>query len=145
MPQSNETKIRVLFVCVHNSGRSQMAEAFLKARGGDRFIVESAGLEPGSMNPRVVEAMAEIGFDLSKNTADSVFDFYKQGRLYDYVITVCHDSEGKCPIFPGIVKRQNWPFEDPAKVEGDREEKMEKIGKIRDAIDARIKSWISEM
>jgi len=143
MQQNDRKKIRVLFVCVHNSGRSQMAETFLNAYGGGRFVVESAGLEPGSMNPRVVEAMGEIGFDLSKNTADSVFDFYKQGRLYDYVITVCHDSEGKCPIFPGIQKRLNWPFEDPSKAEGDRETMLKKVRKIRDEIEDRVKSWVS--
>lgn len=132
-------------LCVHNSGRSQIAETFLKACGGDEFFVESAGLEPGQMNPLVVEVMMEKGFDLSKNTSDSVFDFFQEGRLYDYVITVCHGSEGKCPIFPGIQKRLNWPFEDPSKIEGTRQEKLEKAGKIRDQIEERVKAWVAEI
>ena len=95
-------KKKVLFVCVHNSARSQMAEAFLKKYGGDRFEVESAGLEPGTLNPVVVEAMKEVGIDISQNKAKSVFDFYRQGKQYDYVVTVCNESEaGKCPVFPG--------------------------------------------
>ena len=84
-------KKKVLFVCIHNSARSQMAEAFLKQMAGDRLEVESAGLEPGKLNPIVVEAMKEVGIDISQNKTKSVFDFYKQGKKYDYVITVCDE------------------------------------------------------
>lgn len=95
-------KKRVLFVCVHNSARSQMAEAFLKKYRGEHFEVESAGLEPGKLNPIVVEAMKEVGIDISQNKTKSVFDFYKQGKQYDYVVTVCDESQsGACPVFPG--------------------------------------------
>ncbi|HDQ26665.1 MAG TPA: arsenate reductase ArsC, partial [bacterium] len=82
-------KIRVLFVCIHNSARSQMAEAYLNALGGGRFEAESAGIEPGTLNPVVVEAMKADGIDISQNKTKAVFDFYKEGRLYNYVITVC--------------------------------------------------------
>src|SRR3989338_9622164 len=95
-------KKKVLFVCVHNSARSQIAEAFLKQMAGDKFEAESAGLEPGNLNPVVVEVMKEVGIDISQNKTKSVFDFYKQGRQYDYVVTVCDESQsGACPMFPG--------------------------------------------
>ncbi|MGD8294416.1 MAG: arsenate reductase ArsC, partial [Desulfobacterales bacterium] len=107
-------KFRVLFICGHNSGRSQMAEAFLNDIAGDQMDVESAGLDPKPVNPLVIDVMQEIGFDLSKARSDSVFEFFKEGRLYDYVITVCDETAaGKCPVFPGITKRFHWPFRDP--------------------------------
>src|SRR3990167_1894983 len=95
-------KKRVLFICVHNSARSQMAEAFLNQMAGDRFEVESAGLEPGKLNPLAIEVMKEAGIDISQNKTKSVFDFYGAGKKYDYVITVCDESQsGQCPVFPG--------------------------------------------
>jgi arsenate reductase len=139
-------KIKVLFICIHNSGRSQMAETFLKAMGGERFEVESAGLEPKPVNPDVIEVMKEIGYDLSDNTSDSVMQFFKEGRLYDYVITVCDESvENKCPVFPGIVRRFHWPFPDPQKVTGTKDEKLQKIRLIRDDIKRHIKSWVKDI
>ena len=139
-------KIRVLFICIHNSGRSQMAETFLKAMDGDRFEVESAGLEPRPVNPYVIEAMKEMGYDLSKNTSDSVMQFFKEGRLYDFVITVCDESvESACPIFPGIAKRLHWPFPDPQKVKGTTSEKLEGIRSIRDNIRRHIASWVQNI
>jgi protein-tyrosine-phosphatase len=93
---------RVLFICVHNSGRSQMCEAFLKHYAGDRFDAQSAGLEPGRLNRLVAEVMAEIGIDISQNKTKSVFDIWKSGELVQYVIAVCDaESAEKCPIFPG--------------------------------------------
>jgi len=128
--------VRVLFICTRNSGRSQMAEAFLRKFAGDSFEVESAGLEPAeAVNPLVVEAMAEVGLDLSHKKPQSVFELFKAGRLYDYVITVCDsESEGKCPIFPGVTHRWHWPFPDPATVEGTHEEKLAQVRVIRDFI-----------
>ncbi len=140
-------KKRVLFVCVHNSARSQMAEAFLKQMAGDRFDVESAGLEPGKLNPMVVEVMKEDGIDISLNKTKSVFDFYKQGKRYDYVITVCDESEaGKCPVFPGttLTQRMHWGFDDPSSFKGSAEEKLEKTRKVRDNIRRRITEWLDE-
>jgi len=138
-------KQRVLFVCVHNSARSQMAEAFLKQMAGDRFEVESAGLEPGKLNPVAVEVMKEAGIDISRNKTKSVFDLYKQGRSYDYVITVCDESQsGKCPIFPGKGKRLHWGFEDPSGFQGAEEETLERTRGVRDKIKFRIIEWLQE-
>ncbi len=139
-------KIRVLFICIHNSGRSQIAETFLMAIGGERFEVESAGLDPKPINPYVIKVMKEIGYDLSLNTSDSVMWFFKEGRLYDYVITVCDKSiEQQCPIFPGIARRLYWPFPDPQKVAGTEGEKLENIRSIRDQIREHIESWVRDL
>ena len=94
------SKTRGLFVCIHNSARSQMAEAFLNNLAGDRFEAESAGLEPGILNPFVVKAMREADIDISGHKTKDVFEFFKQGKRFDYVITVCDEgSAGKCPFF----------------------------------------------
>ncbi|RQD69896.1 MAG: arsenate reductase ArsC [Tindallia sp. MSAO_Bac2] len=138
-------KKKVLFVCVHNSARSQMAEAFLTELGGDHYIAESAGLTPGKLNPLVVEAMQEIGIDISQNDTNSVFDFYKEGRLYTHVITVCDvASSEKCPIFPGKVERLNWSFQDPSSAEGSHAEKMDQVRSIRDQIKRRVQEFIQD-
>jgi arsenate reductase len=136
---------RVLFVCIHNSARSQMAEAFLNSLAGDRFEAESAGLEPGSLNPLAVEAMKEIGIDITGNKTKSVFDFIRQGKLFHYVITVCDEtSGGRCPIFPGYASRLHWNFPDPSALEGTYEKKLEKTREIRDQIMAKTEAWIKE-
>jgi arsenate reductase len=128
-------KIRVLVICEHNSARSQMVAAYLKRFAGDRLEVESAGFEPAEkVNPLVVEAMLEEGIDLSANRPKSVFELFKQGRLYDHVITVCGEGEEKCPIFPGITKRWHMPFTDPSSVTGTYEERIEQVRRIRDEI-----------
>ncbi len=112
-------KEKVLFLCVHNTARSQMAEAFLNHLAGDRFIAESAGLTPGTLNPLIVEVMKESGYDISSNKVKSAFDFFKAGKLFNYVISVCDDATAEqCPIFPGVVKRLYWPFEDPSELAG---------------------------
>jgi arsenate reductase len=140
------TKPRVLFVCVHNSARSQMCEAFLNRYAGERFDVESAGLEPGRLNPLVVEAMAEIGIDISKNKAESVFNLWQSGEIFQYVIAVCDkEAAEKCPIFPGITTRLHWPFPDPAKVTGTPEQKLEKVRRIRDEIGDKIQDWLASL
>ncbi|MBN1970178.1 MAG: arsenate reductase ArsC [Candidatus Delongbacteria bacterium] len=136
-------KLRVLFVCIHNSARSQMGEAFLNEIAGDRFHAESAGLEAGKLNPRVVKAMAEIGYDLSQNKTNSVFDYLKEERKYDYVITVCDGASGeRCPIFPGKSKRIHMEFRDPSSLTGSDEEKMIEIRKIRDEIKDFVTEWV---
>jgi len=137
---------KVLFICVHNSARSQMAEAFLKKHGGDDFLAESAGLEPGKLNPVVVEAMKEIGIDISRNETKSVFDFFKQGRKYNYVVTVCDESSAeKCPIFPGVKETLHWSFKDPSALTGSHEEKLAGTREIRNEIEKRIRQWLAEM
>ncbi len=136
-------KKRVLFICVHNSARSQMAEAYLNHLAGDMFIAESAGLEPGILNPYVVKVMKEEGIDISKNKTKSVFDFYKLGKLFDYVITVCdRQAEEQCPVFPGITKRLHWEFSDPSKFTGNEEEILDKVRKVRDEIKNTIVEFI---
>jgi arsenate reductase (thioredoxin) len=137
---------KVLFICVHNSGRSQMSEAFLKHYAGDRFDPQSAGLEPGKLNPLVVEAMAEIGVDISQNKTKSVFDLWKSGELFQYVIAVCDgESAEKCPIFPGPTTRLHWSFHDPSKVTGTYEQKLQKVRQIRDEIASRIQDWLASL
>jgi arsenate reductase len=139
-------KIKVLFVCVHNSARSQMAEAFLKKHGGERFEVESAGLQPGTLNPLVVEAMREAGIDISQNLTKSVFDFFKQGKRYHYVVTVCDESQsGKCPVFPGGLQRIHWSFADPSSFQGTHEEKLVRTRQVRDQIESKIQEWLRTM
>src|SRR5208337_4847632 len=126
-------KIKILFVCEHNSARSQMAEAFMNKYAGYKYDAQSAGLEPGILNPYAVEVMAEIGIDISKNDTKSVFDVYKNGNLFSYVITVCDEATaGKCPVFPGTVTREHWSLPDPSKFNGTPEEKLEMTRKIRD-------------
>ena len=139
-------KIRVLFVCTHNSARSQMAETFLNALGGGRFEAESAGLEPREINPLVIETMKELGFDLSGKKPNRVLDFFKQGRLYHHVVFVCDKStEEQCPVFPGLGKRHSWPFPDPSKLQGTQEQKLEQIRTIRDEIKTKIQRWIEQL
>lgn len=139
-------KIRVLFICGHNSGRSQMAEAFLRDLAGDKIHVESAGLDPRPINPLVVEVMQEIGHDLTLAKSDSVFDFFKEGRLYDYVVTVCDQTAaGQCPVFPGITKRLHWPFTDPEALTGSHEEKLTALRVIRDQIREKISGWLKTL
>lgn len=136
-------KKKVLFVCVHNSARSQMAEEYLRQMAGDVYETESAGLEPGTINPFVVEVLKEDGIDISGKQTQSVFELYKAGKLYEFVITVCsREAEEKCPIFPRVAKKFNWPFEDPSKVEGSHEEKLEKVRGIRDQIKEKVREFI---
>ena len=139
------TKQSVLFVCIHNSARSQMAEAYLNKFGGDRFIAESSGLEPGTLNPIVVEVMKEDGIDISGNKTKSVFDFFKQGKMFAYVVTVCDEAAAeRCPIFPGVSKKIHWSFKDPSSLEGPHEQKLAGTRIIRDQIKNRIIEWLKE-
>ena len=139
------TKRRVLFVCIHNSARSQMAEAFLNRLGEGRFEAESAGIEPGSLNPLVVEAMRKAGYDLARNRTKDVFEFLRQGKRFHYVVTVCDEANAeRCPVFPGVAERLHWGFEDPSALRGTTEEKMARIREIRDAIRARVVRFAAE-
>ena len=139
-------KQKVLFICVHNSARSQMAGAFLNNICGGHFEAHSAGLEPGKLNPLAVEAMREIGIDISHKQTQSVFDVFKSGELFAYVITVCDESNAqRCPIFSGVTRRLHWSFPDPSVLSGTREERLAGTRKIRDQIRARIEMWCDEM
>ena len=139
-------KPRVLFVCIHNSARSQMAEAFLNRLAGDRFHAESAGMEPGVLNPLAVEVMKEEGIDISGNRTKSVFEKYRRGELYAYVVTVCDEASAEaCPIFPGLrTHTLHWSFEDPAWFTGSFVEKLEKTRRVRDAIKRRVLQFMEE-
>jgi arsenate reductase (thioredoxin) len=139
-------KKRVLFVCIHNSARSQMAEAFLNQVCGGEFEAHSAGLEPGKLNPVVVEAMQEIGIDISGNQTKAVFDLFKSGKLFAYIITVCDEASAeRCPIFPGVTKRLHWSFPDPSAIQGTHDERLAGTRKIRDTIKAKIEAWCEEV
>lgn len=137
-------KVMVLFVCIHNSARSQMAEAFLNHLAGDRYKAESAGLEPGVLSPLAVEAMREVGIDISGNPTKSVFDFYKENRLYKYVIAVCDEAAQTCPIFPGFATTLHWSFEDPSAFTGTYEEKLKRTRQLRDDIRTRVEEFVEE-
>lgn len=139
-------KLKVLFVCSQNAGRSQMAEAFLRRFAGDAFEVESAGLNPApEVHPLVRQVMAEEGIDLSDKKPRSVFDLFRQGRLYDYVIAVCDTATAEsCPVFPGLTQRWRWPFPDPAAVSGTPEEQLAKVRAIRDMIREKVERPFDE-
>ncbi|SNR98236.1 protein tyrosine phosphatase [Humidesulfovibrio mexicanus] len=139
-------KLKVLFVCSRNAGRSQMAEAFLRRFAGDAFEVESAGLDPApEVLPLVRQVMAEEGLDLSGKKPQSVFDLFRQGRLYDYVIAVCDTATAEsCPVFPGVTQRWRWPFPDPEAVAGTPEERLAKVRAIRDMVREKVERPFSE-
>jgi arsenate reductase len=139
-------KQRVLFICIHNSARSQMAEAWMNRICSDQFEAQSAGLEPGTLNPLVVEAMSEVGIDISHKRTQRVFDIWKSGPVFAYVVTVCDESGAeKCPIFPGPTRRLHWSFPDPSALTGTNEQKLAAVRKIRDDIRARIETWCDEI
>lgn len=136
-------KQKVLFLCVHNSARSQMAEAFLKQYAPEKFDVMSAGLEPGRLNPVVIEIMKEKGIDISSNKTKSVFDLYRDNFTFDYVITVCQsEAAERCPVFPGKSVKIHWPFSDPSLFTGERADILEKTRKVRDEIESAVKEFI---
>ena len=136
------TKKKILFVCIHNSARSQMAEAFVNKLCGDRWEAQSAGLEPGKLNPLVIEVMQQAGIDISGNATKSVADILQSGQQFDTVVTVCDEASAeRCPTFPGGGQRLHWGFPDPSQFSGTWEEKLEQTRTVRDAIRAQIKGW----
>ena len=136
---------KVLFVCVHNSARSQMAEAFLNKYGHVWFEAESAGIEPVRLNPIVVEAMEEAGIDISQNPTRGVFDLFRMGKTYDAVITVCDGASAeRCPVFPGTARRIAWSFGDPSTFTGTHEQILEQTRRVRDEIKEKILQFIKE-
>jgi arsenate reductase len=138
------TTTRVLFLCTGNSARSQMAEAFLRKYGDDKYEVHSAGLEPKKLHPLTIEVMNEIGMDVSGQRSKGV-DEYLGKVLFQYLITVCDDADKNCPTtWPGISNRMHWSFEDPAAFEGPDEGKLAKFRQVRDQIEKRVKDWLAE-
>jgi len=139
-------KIKVLFLCVHNSARSQMAEAYVNKLGEGLFQAESAGFEPGILNPIVVDVMKEDGMDISNNQINSVYEFFEEKRFYGYVITVCDAAHNqKCPTFPGVPKRIHWDIADPSSFTGSYEDKLEKTRTVRDEIKKRVQEFIKDV
>ena len=138
-------KQKVLFICAHNSARSQMAAALLNETCGEFFEAHSAGLEPGTINPLVVESLLELGIDISKNTTQRVFDVWTSGQIFQFVVTVCSEAEAEaCPNFAGVTPRLHWPFDDPSKLIGTHEQRLTATRRIRDQIRAKIDSFCEE-
>ncbi len=135
-------KTKVLFLCTGNSARSQMAEAFLREYGSDRFEAYSAGLEPKGINPLTIQVMKEIGIDISSQRSKGVKEYLARAN-FQYLITLCDDAEKNCPtVWPGVNQRLHWSFEDPSAYQGTDAEKLVKFREIRDLIKARITDWI---
>lgn len=143
------SKPRVLAICIHNSARSQMTEEYLRqacGSGGVEVDVESAGIEPGSLNPVVVELLKEDEIDISGKETRSVFDLHQAGKSFDYVIAVCDpEAAERCPIFPAEKKRLHWPFPDPSKAEGSMEERLAYVRPIRDQIKAKVEEFCRDL
>ena len=134
-------KERVLILCTGNSARSQMAEGLLRKMAGDRFDVESAGVAPSAVRSEAIEAMSEVGIDISGHRAKSVDEFTDQ--QFDYIITVCDNARESCPVFPGNAERIHWSFDDPAAVQGDDQTRLAAFRRVRDEIRHRLDRFSS--
>jgi arsenate reductase (thioredoxin) len=134
------SKQRVLILCTGNSARSQMAEGLLRDMAGEEFEVASAGVNPSRVRPEAIEAMREIGIDISDHRSKSVDEF--TGQEIDYVITVCDNAKEQCPVFPGRTKRIHWSFEDPAAAQGDEAERRAIFSRVRDEIRSRLEEFL---
>lgn len=134
-------KIRVLFICTHNSARSQMAEGFLRHLAGDRFDVYSAGTEATSIRPEAIFVMNEIGIDISGQKSKTLHRYLPE--RWDYVITVCDDANESCPLFPGTSERSHWSFPDPAQATGSEEARVSAFRDVRDQVAGRVRTFAS--
>ena len=134
--------MRVLFVCTHNSARSQMAEALLREMGGDAVDSQSAGTHPGTVHPLAIRAMAEIGIDISGARTKSTDSLLNE--RFDYVITLCDDANESCPIFPNAAHRLHWSFPNPSEATGSEEERLAVFRSIREGIRERLASLLQE-
>jgi len=136
------TKTRFLFLCTHNSARSQMAEGLLRHMSGDRFEVMSAGTEATHVRPLAIRAMGEVGVDISAQESETLGRYLREP--FDYVITVCDDANEACPFFPGAANRLHWSFEDPSKAEGSEEERLAVFRSVRDQIRDRMQAELMD-
>ena len=134
-------KPRVVFLCTHNSARSQMAEGFLRAKAGHRFEAQSAGTEKTSVNPLAIRVMAERGIDIGGHTSKIFTDLMQ--APWDYLITVCDDANEQCPFIPGTRTRLHWSFEDPSRAGGSEDERLAVFRRVRDQIEARLTEWLA--
>jgi arsenate reductase len=140
-----EKKRNVLFLCMRNSSRSQMAEAFLRKHAGDQFDVYSAGLDPTEIHPMTRQVMKEVGLEPEGQSAKGVRTYLGK-LLVNYLIVVCETANSRCPrTWPGIHERLYWPFEDPETAQGNEQERLEEFRQVRDQIEQRIKSWLMEL
>ena len=135
---SNKQKVMIL--CTGNSARSQMAEGLLRSMAGERFEIASAGVSPSNVRPEAIEAMRELGVDISNHRSKSVDEFL--GQEFDYVITVCDNANEQCPVFPGNTKRIHWSFDDPAAANGDEEQRLVVFRRVRDEIRQRLQLFL---
>lgn len=140
---NTKTKSKVLFLCSHNSIRSQMAEAFLRHFGRDRYEVYSAGIEKSRINPLTIKVMEELNYNLSEQYSKEISSYENQVD-FDILITVCSEADKKCPTIPGLKTKLHWSFEDPGKFQGSEEEKLEKFQEVRDQILKKIQEWLKE-
>jgi len=134
-------RTRVLFICTHNSARSQMAEGLLRARGGDRFAAFSAGTEATEVRPLAIRAMDEIGIDIRGQESKTLHRYLAEP--FDLVVTVCDDARESCPVFPGTRRTDHWSFEDPSRATGTDEQLLAVFRRVRDAIAARVDALIA--
>jgi arsenate reductase len=134
-------KRRVLFLCVHNSARSQMAEGLLRARAGDRFEAHSAGNSATAVRPLAISAMADLGIDISGQRSKGVSEY--EGQRFDYAITVCDDAKEACPYFPGAAKQLHWRFDDPSAAQGTAEQQLDVYRRVRNEISAAIEEFVA--
>ena len=137
------SKTRVLFICTGNSARSQMAEAFLRTYGGDRYEPFSAGLEPRAVNPLTVRVMQERGIDITSQRSKGLAEYLGR-QHFGVLVTVCDRAEQECPIFPGVATRLHWSFADPAAAQGNEEQRLVRFREVRDQIEARVREWLRE-
>ncbi len=133
---------KVLFLCTHNSARSQMAEGLLRHLAEDRFEVHSAGTEATHVRPQAIAVMEEIGVDISDQESKTLERYL--GEPFDYVVTVCDDANEACPVFPGAKHRLHWSFEDPSQATGSEEERLKVFREVRDEIQERIEAELVE-
>jgi arsenate reductase len=134
--------MRVLFLCTHNASRSQMAEGLLRARGGGRYAVFSAGTHPGEVHPLAVRVMAELGIDISDQHAKGIDTFAGQPPM-DLVVTVCDEAAEECPFFPAARRQVHWSFPDPSTAMGTEEERLAVFRQVRDGLAARIEAFVA--
>ena len=137
------TPVRVLFLCTHNSARSQMAEGLLRSLGGNRFEVHSAGTVATRLRPEAIAAMAELGIDISGQASKELAPFI--GQSFDRVITVCDQAKESCPIFPGARSTAHWSIDDPAAVAGSDDERRAAFRRARDELRVRVAELVDEV